>query len=70
MCVCVCLCVPCVCDALGGGKVASDPLNLELQMAVNLMKQILGTEHGHSQEQPALLLSEPSLHAPSFVFHF
>ena len=46
MCVCVCLCVPHICGTLGGGKVASDPLELELQMVVNLMKQMPGTEHG------------------------
>ena len=57
MSVCVCLFDKCVCSALGGGKMASDPLKLELQMAGNLMKQMPGTEHGHSQEQPVSALT-------------
>lgn len=60
VCLNTCVCTASALDALGGQKRASDPLGLEVQMAVNLFRcrepnLTLG------QELWMLLMAEPSL---------
>jgi hypothetical protein len=55
------LCVPCVCSAHGGQQRMSDPLKLELQMAVSCHVGCWEPNFGPLQELQMLLTTESTL---------
>jgi hypothetical protein len=54
--------------AFGGSKSVSDPLELELQAAVNYLIWVLGIQLRSFERAGSVLTTEPSLQCPTLNF--
>lgn len=65
---CMSVCAPCACNACGGQKAASDPLELELPTIVN-RDEDAGIEPGPLEKQQELLTAKQSLYPQKRMFY-